>query len=713
MKRKDKDAAERQEQREVAEKKRRLEMYGRSSGVAGGGILNIKEIKESWSGVLQKASENKINVKNAWSVNQFESLPMLAKQLGADGDFHTSGVAIESAAKVFSYKVDALLLQSSKVQTAITKGDVQETQESQEQGAETQHHPKEKTRKRRVLTTTIAAPEEINNMKADRTTLVDPLFARTSSRFDQGGASGLLLMNCPFGKFLNVQIDSTTIDMHVNVDTDDAPLNVEGVDLSALEDIKSDAEAEGTEDTAKPERTIEVQVPVAGDAVPLPDPVPAPAPTDTSDDEGGGGGYDLPDMLMDEAPEPMEDDVPLFNVDKEEQKDVEERLHNMDKKADIQMFKDSYLVSASLNLAPEGEAEILEMHQAKQQRGAWQGPFDTNRWRMVRQTQHTQTETARKKKQTNEVVIIEPNDDIANKLKPVKQKESLLLPRGKERLKHFKAKPDDVFTEDFVDEGVSLKYARSSKILLPDDHLVTTEAFFKLNCLPDWNMVHKKQVYQDGTVADHPVLKAEEVVDVSEGLTQEVPPADAVPDDEWGEWGGDDHSDVDDAPAGINIEAEGEEALVPNTNTMTFSSLQETPVLMDIPAEGADQAGHEAALNEVHDTNLELVSRPHEVQKLNIDYAKKAKVVDIKKLKDTMWECLNWKKGRDGKIEKIMFSSLIKSMQALVRERRIAAHIYEISLSLYFISLLHLCNDHNLQITSTSDKMDDILIEAR
>ena len=182
-------------------------------------VAQVKDIRSRWATVLQKASANQINVKNAWNVNQFESLPMLARCLGEDRDFHTSGVAIESAAKVFAYKVDALLIQAGKVQTAMFRGDGKggatkrsgadaDAGDDETPAAELTSH---KRKRRRPNAATIASADDIN-MKGsgERQTAVDPLFAQTSSKFDQGGASGLLVLHCPFGPEVNILIDSSS-----------------------------------------------------------------------------------------------------------------------------------------------------------------------------------------------------------------------------------------------------------------------------------------------------------------------------------------------------------------------------------------------------------------------------------------------------------------------------------------------------------------------
>eukprot|EP00755_Sulcionema_specki_P017841 Sspe_Gene.65371::Locus_38705_Transcript_1_1_Confidence_1.000_Length_2423::g.65371::m.65371/K06676/BRRN1, BRN1, CAPH; condensin complex subunit 2 len=747
------DEREREQLRQEETRRRQQEIFGTTPRAPRRGLprqttvapkhnvigVSLSEIKNQWADVFQRATENKINVKNVWSIQSFDSLPVLARQLGDDGDFHTSGVAIESAAKVFSYRVDSLLLQSQQVQNAINRGDGK--------GLPTQGEDKEegesaaKAKKRKIITNTLATEDELN-MKTtgrDRQHLVDPLFAQTSSKFDQGGARGLLLLNCPIGPWIDIQLDSTAAQPQLHED----PV-AEGEEPDGFE-----ADNELTHAIAELCGEVQVTEPTPADQLNNVEAVvrerlgeeakaEGAMPVDV-DDDSDDGGCDLPqldDAMLDEehaAPDEMADDHGAGLADAGEDQEADKRLCAVDglmgdpelgRPDDFHYFPQMAReqvegggseseAEADQQLPAEKEA-LLDMHRGAG--GTWQGPFDTARWKILRGHTTKEDQTSPKSKQktkkpmaeidfhvevTDEAAMRRIDEDLEKGLRRATNPDALLLPRGRERKRDQSALPN------FFDPAVFRQHMRKNKIPLPTDHHITTDYFFRLHCLAgseEWSLRNK---YSEGTSRNG---KKQSVLKATLHETQYLPPEDGVAVGEFGVSA--DDVVVHEAPMDVDEKGdESDDGWHEGMFGMAADGDDDDDHLTD------EMAASEAMVQLEGQAGIERVEAPEVVQQMQVQYARQAKVVDIKRLKDTMWQCLRVPvEGDDGEtrsytVRPTKLSHLVRKMQPLVASRRIASHPSEISIAFYFICLLHLCNENNLRIEQ-QDGMDDVTVSA-
>ncbi|XP_012234863.1 condensin complex subunit 2 [Linepithema humile] len=110
-------------------------------------------------------------------------------------------------------------------------------------------------------------------------------------------------------------------------------------------------------------------------------------------------------------------------------------------------------------------------------------------------------------------------------------------------------------------------------------------------------------------------------------------------------------------------------------------------------------------------TGENLVAAPKLANKMSIAYCVKAKKIDMRQLKETMWKSLkstNEKlvKETEGTTMSKKFSSIYKMLPNLLSKTNVEA----LSAPVAFLSLLHLTNENNLQISSQSD-LSDVAIE--
>lgn len=106
-------------------------------------------------------------------------------------------------------------------------------------------------------------------------------------------------------------------------------------------------------------------------------------------------------------------------------------------------------------------------------------------------------------------------------------------------------------------------------------------------------------------------------------------------------------------------------------------------------------------------TSDNLIDEPEFVPKNCIQYATKAKKMDMKKLKNEIWKCIidNETIPQSNVAKKHTFSEVMQQLPFHLNE----SMRQELSTPLAFVALLHLANEHNLKLTQVSDLQNFIL----
>ncbi|KAI3704000.1 hypothetical protein L1987_74201 [Smallanthus sonchifolius] len=112
------------------------------------------------------------------------------------------------------------------------------------------------------------------------------------------------------------------------------------------------------------------------------------------------------------------------------------------------------------------------------------------------------------------------------------------------------------------------------------------------------------------------------------------------------------------------------------------------------------------AYSDVEDSAT-LVSQPRQVEKIEVQYNRKSKQVDVHILKETLWSSVQ-EMHKSAQEEPLSFKNMLASFPA-DKTRPAAALTEDISPHLCFICLLHLANEHGLSINGSPD-LDDLSI---
>lgn len=135
---------------------------------------------------------------------------------------------------------------------------------------------------------------------------------------------------------------------------------------------------------------------------------------------------------------------------------------------------------------------------------------------------------------------------------------------------------------------------------------------------------------------------------------------------------------------------------------------------------GAPSSSSSSAAAGSSDYGRDLVARPRMIKKIAINFAKAAKKVDVKKLKENLWakmveeqqensaQSASQPQQRGAKGREQPFTSVMASLHEVYPERKLK----DISPSFCFICLLHLANENNLAIRGTAG-MDELLVQMK
>ncbi|KAI2466640.1 barren [Annulohypoxylon bovei var. microspora] len=173
---------------------------GTNTGVTPMKRMPILANFEEW---MKMATDNKINATNSWNfalIDYFHDMSLLK-----DGDgvnFQRASCTLDGCVKIYTSRVDSVATETGKLLSGLAdsnskkkdRGDA-DGEESEEEVDEDGNVIKKKTKKRQRSSETTLVPSfaSLQLKKFELEFGVDPLFKKASADFDEGGAKGLLL----------------------------------------------------------------------------------------------------------------------------------------------------------------------------------------------------------------------------------------------------------------------------------------------------------------------------------------------------------------------------------------------------------------------------------------------------------------------------------------------------------------------------------------
>ena len=191
--------------------------------------LTQDAVMNLYANCIKLASENKINAKNTWSLALIDHISDIVKNEKDEDDntnFQKASCTLEAGVKIYASRVDSFHSETFRMLGGISnasggngedeenlddprRGSGDGADEFDEDGNPIPKQKKQSTRSSNVVT--LENPENHTMKVMDDVVHVDPLFKKTSSMFDEGGASGLLLNNLAVHKGCNICFDSEEV----------------------------------------------------------------------------------------------------------------------------------------------------------------------------------------------------------------------------------------------------------------------------------------------------------------------------------------------------------------------------------------------------------------------------------------------------------------------------------------------------------------------
>jgi condensin complex subunit 2 len=193
-------------------------------GVRGDHVTPMKRVPilanfEEW---MKMATDNKINANNSWNfalIDYFHDMSLLRE--GDSVNFQKASCTLDGCVKIYTSRVDSVATETGKLLSGLAdsgnkkrKGGDAENEDGEEgdEDEEGEDGTKKKGRKkaqRSAEATLVNSFEQLRLKKMELEFSVDPLFKKASADFDEGGAKGLLLNHLSIDSTGRIVFDSS------------------------------------------------------------------------------------------------------------------------------------------------------------------------------------------------------------------------------------------------------------------------------------------------------------------------------------------------------------------------------------------------------------------------------------------------------------------------------------------------------------------------
>ncbi|KAA8906399.1 condensin complex subunit 2/barren [Sphaerosporella brunnea] len=698
---------------------------GTSGGGGAGPIEAITPMKRvpilaNWEEMMKLATDNKINATNSWNmalIDYFHDMSLLKEGDGVN--FQRASCTLDGCIKVYTSRVDSVATETGKLLSGLAdsanaskrkgrtgEGEGEGAEGSDEEEGEGEDGEKRRSKKKVNRSSEATLAKEFSQIQIKKLELefsVDPLFKKASADFDEGGAKGLLLNHLSIDSNGRIVFDSSDDKDEKNDEEDDEEENPQQEqevpdepaeiinklsflknkffpDLSKLDnqdicpslkgwDLNS---SEGMTDIpfikALEDRNDEdLMADVARDD----DLADRPDLGFTFEDGYGVGDDDDMTMAFGQGGEQWANETIADAADRLLSPAKRLHLGPGDKEGDGQ--------EGRLNVNFARHDDILSYFDEALQQN-WAGP---EHWRIRRIKDNAKPANApvrvRKEKEAFEINFMDPAaDPPAEVLQAPRTAHSIKLP-----------KKDQI---------------SKSRNLLPDDKHFNSRQLIRLFLKPKSSIVRRKNVALAGDVAarpDEPPENLDEDFWAKENMAGEIQ-ASSTPGPKGNYDANFFNDDNLDLPASLGDEDDDE----------AFADAREhfSPGPEGNPAMGGEAMPSQFPQSQAIDFGANLVTQSRRIRPEYVQYARVAKKVDVRKLKENIWSGLKFEDAPEAAPnvtpddpnptpppsweEQRKFTEVINNLRAVYPQKIMA----DISTSYCFICLLHLANERGLVV---------------
>ncbi|EJD07497.1 barren [Fomitiporia mediterranea MF3/22] len=157
---------------------------------------------EEW---MKMATDNKINATNSWNfalIDYFHDMSLLRNNVDNSINFQKASCTLDGCVKIWTSRVDSVGTETGKLLSNLaTEGKVEADDEDLSDNPDVQDQAQRKraAKASRTESTLAKNVSQLRSKKLDLEFSVDPLFKKTCADFDEGGAQGLLMNHLSLG----------------------------------------------------------------------------------------------------------------------------------------------------------------------------------------------------------------------------------------------------------------------------------------------------------------------------------------------------------------------------------------------------------------------------------------------------------------------------------------------------------------------------------
>ncbi|XP_032267027.1 condensin complex subunit 2 [Phoca vitulina] len=629
------------------------------------------QITEHYSTCIKLSTENKITTKNAFGLHLIDFMSEILKQKDTEPtNFKVAAGTLDASTKIYAVRVDAVHADVYRVLGGLGKDapSAEEVESHDADGSATETGTTKKAQKPKKKHSYKTIEQNVNNLnvsEADRKCEIDPMFQKTAASFDECSTAGVFLstLHChDYRSELLFPSDVQTLSTEEPLELPDLGW-VEMTDLKApmqqcVEDGQICPSLAGFQFTKWDSETHNESVSALVDKFKKNEQVfDVNAKVEESDCE------DFPDG-------PVEDD---FDVNDEPEHSA------AGDHTEFRSWKEPcHAQSCPEEMIPLGDGDIRTMcpllsmkpgeysYFSPRTMSMWAGP---DHWRFRPRLKHdASSKSENKKKSIKKDFEIDFDDDIDFDVYFKKTKASTILAKSTLENQNWRA------------------------TTLPTDFLYETDHLVQLHLKPGTRLLKMAQGQRAGTehyeeIGDYDYNNPNDTSNFCPGLQA----ADS------------DYEESDDLFVGPG-------------GTFDLTSCH--------PPKTAQENGDVPEVQGLDITTYgesNLVAEPQKVNKIEIHYAKTAKRMDMKKLKQSMWSLLtksskqadtetnHRETGKEEDPVKVADEKMLSGLTKDLQKSLPPLMAQNLSIPLAFACLLHLANEKNLKLEGTED-LSDILV---
>ncbi|KAJ7695086.1 condensin complex subunit 2/barren [Mycena rosella] len=151
---------------------------------------------------MKMATDNKINAGNSWNfalIDYFHDMSLLRNDDGSSINFQRASCTLDGCVKIWTSRVDSVGTETGKLLSNLANDGKDEDEDGNGSDNPDEEATAKKKKSHRPGATLAKDPAQLRSKKLDLEFSVDPLFKKTSADFDEGGAQGLLMNHLSLG----------------------------------------------------------------------------------------------------------------------------------------------------------------------------------------------------------------------------------------------------------------------------------------------------------------------------------------------------------------------------------------------------------------------------------------------------------------------------------------------------------------------------------